>query len=105
MVPTLNDVQFDIRKQILRDYPGRDKQSLEHMMVCGLTEEAGEVAGIYKRKIRRFDRDQDRITDDELKKELGDVLWYLVGLCFACGFTLEEVYYLNKKKLEDRYGR
>lgn len=105
MVPTLNDVQFDIRSQILRDYPDKDQQSLEYMMVLGLTEEAGEVAGIYKRKIRHFDRDLDRITDDELKKELGDVLWYLTGLCFVRGFTLEEVYDLNKKKLEGRYGR
>lgn len=105
MVPTLNDVQQDIRYQILRDYPTRDQQSLAHMMVFGLTEEAGEVAGIFKRRVRQFEKDIPRATDEELQKELGDVLWYLIGLCFACGFTLEEVYALNKKKLEERYGR
>ena len=68
----------------------------------GLVGEAGEVA----EKIKKIIRDKDGIYDDfskkEIKKELGDVLWYLSNLSFELGFTLEDVADTNLRKLEER---
>jgi NTP pyrophosphatase (non-canonical NTP hydrolase) len=38
-----------------------------------------------------------------MKKELGDVLWYLSALCTKFGFTMEEVMQTNVDKLKARF--
>lgn len=43
--------------------------------------------------------------NDELKKEAGDMLWQLSGLCKAMGWTLEEVAQGNLDKLASRKER
>jgi NTP pyrophosphatase (non-canonical NTP hydrolase) len=43
------------------------------------------------------------LNTDELGKELGDLLWYLVLLCETTGLTLEEVMEANVAKLRRRY--
>jgi NTP pyrophosphatase (non-canonical NTP hydrolase) len=65
----------------------------------GLTGESGEVADIIK-KVVGHGHDLDR---EELKKELGDVLWYIASLSTELGFSLEEVAERNIDKLEKRY--
>lgn len=71
----------------------------------GLVNEAGEVAG----KIKKIFRDREgQITDhdvQELKGELGDVLWYLTQICTNLGLTLEEVAEANLDKLFSRQRR
>lgn len=42
---------------------------------------------------------------DELKKEAGDVLWQLSGLCSVLGWTLEDVAEMNLDKLSSRKDR
>ena len=50
--------------------------------------------------------DFDVLTfDDELKKEAGDILWQLVGLCMVMGWTLEDVGQGNLDKLASRKAR
>jgi len=74
-----------------------------------LSDEAGEVAG----KIKKFIRDQHKFTpadlDDEdravLKKEIGDVLWYLAVLSQEVGLSFEEVAEGNLEKLQSRSER
>ena len=71
----------------------------------GLLNEAGEVAG----KIKKIFRDHEgKISEDDrqsLKKELGDVLWYLTQICTELGLSLEEVAEANLVKLFDRMDR
>lgn len=43
--------------------------------------------------------------DDELKKEAGDILWQLSGLCDVMGWSLEEVAQQNLDKLASRKQR
>ena len=71
----------------------------------GLVNEAGEVAG----KIKKIFRDKKgQITEEDrqsLKKELGDVLWYLTQICTELDLTLEEVAEANITKLFSRLER
>lgn len=47
--------------------------------------------------------DFDILTfDEELKKEAGDILWQLSGLCRVMGWSLEDVAQMNLDKLAAR---
>jgi len=73
--------------------------------VLGLCGEAGEVA----EKVKKVLRDNDGVFSDakkiEIKKELGDVAWYLANIASDLGFTLDEVFQLNLDKLVSRKER
>ena len=71
----------------------------------GLTGEAGEVAEKIKKAIRDKNGLIDKNTRRELKKELGDVLWYLANLATEVGLSLEEIARTNLKKLASRKKR
>jgi NTP pyrophosphatase (non-canonical NTP hydrolase) len=72
----------------------------------GLAGEAGEVADQVKRVVRGED---DGIMTDErkqtLKKELGDVLWYLAAMATELGFSFDDVAQANLEKLYSRMDR
>ncbi|MBR3467944.1 MAG: hypothetical protein IKH15_12095 [Bacteroidales bacterium] len=42
---------------------------------------------------------------EELRKEAGDILWQLSGLCTVMGWNLEEVAQQNLEKLASRKAR
>lgn len=71
----------------------------------GLVGEAGEVA----EKVKKVLRDNKGIMDDErkdqIRKELGDVLWYVSQLATELGFGLEGVAQENLDKLRSRMER
>lgn len=65
----------------------------------GLSAEAGEVADL----IKKFRFHGHKISKDEIKKELGDVLWYLSQVARVAGITLDEIAVENIDKLKMRY--
>lgn len=71
----------------------------------GLAGESGEVL----EKIKKIFRNDDGVITDEcrlsIKKELGDVLWYLAMLAHEFDFSFEDVAQLNLKKLASRLER
>lgn len=71
----------------------------------GLVGEAGEVA----EKIKKVLRDQNSLMTDgarlEIKKELGDVLWYLSQLSAELGFEFDDIASTNVDKLLSRLDR
>lgn len=71
----------------------------------GLAGEAGEVAENIKKILRDKGGQADEASKEEIKKELGDVLWYAAQLATELGLSLEEVAELNLKKLLDRMER
>lgn len=71
--------------------------------VLGLVGEAGEIANKVK-KISRDDLDPDSLKQD-IKAELGDVLWYLAAVATEFDIDLDEVGRSNLVKLADRKAR
>lgn len=71
----------------------------------GLVGEAGEVAEKVKKLFRNDGGVLTDIHREEIKKELGDVLWYMAALSHELGFTLDEVAEANIKKLRSRMER
>lgn len=65
----------------------------------GLSGEAGEVTELIKKHVGHG-HDLNR---EHMKKELGDVLWYVAECAALAGFTLEEVAQANIDKLSARY--
>ena len=96
-------------------------------MMLNLVGEVGEFAGKVAKMIRKDcvaighheETDQTEQNElfptccfdkwneigDELKKEAGDILWQLSGLCKVLGWSLEEVAQGNLDKLASRQQR
>ena len=85
-----------VEKKILTE--GQDRL-VENTL--GLVGEAGEVA----EKIKKLIRDSNRFKNEEIMKELGDVVFYVTALANIYGKGLQEVLELNIAKLDDRQKR
>ena len=66
----------------------------------GLAGEAGEVVDTIKKMLFHT---ADKDYTEALKKELGDVFYYLIKVTKLAGFTVEEVLEMNKEKLASRH--
>lgn len=69
--------------------------------ILGLVGEAGEVA----EKIKKLIRDDTRFSDQDILKELGDVLFYTTALANLYGGSLKMVMKMNIDKLDGRQFR
>ena len=65
----------------------------------GLAGEAGEVADLLKKHLGHG----HPLDVDQLRTELGDVLWYIAALCTLYNITLDSVAAANIDKLRKRY--
>lgn len=65
----------------------------------GLAGEAGEVV----EHIKKFVGHGHELNREHVKKELGDVLWYLAAVASQCGLRLDDVAAANIAKLRARY--
>ena len=81
-------------------YPNKNNNFIYPTL--GLTGEAGEVA----EKIKKVLRDNNGVVDDlkrqEIKKELGDVLWYLSQIATELDLSLDDIATFNVEKLSSR---
>jgi NTP pyrophosphatase (non-canonical NTP hydrolase) len=84
----------------------RDKK-IPPVVYCalGLAGEAGEVANKIKKVYRDEDGEFSLEKEEELAKELGDVLWYVAALANELGFSLAWVAEENLNKLKSRQER
>ena len=68
----------------------------------GLTAEAGEFTEVVKKIILQGKPyNEDNIY--HMKRELGDICWYLAQACMALNTTFDEVIEMNVDKLQARY--
>ena len=83
-------------RTINRDLSDRDQLANAGM---GLAGEAGETADLIKKHLYHG----HKLDRDRLLKEVGDVLWYLAGVCEAVGLSLDDAAEGNIAKLIRRY--
>lgn len=84
-------------------YP--DKGANPIYPVLGLAEETGEVVGKVKKMIRDDGGELSPERRSAIKKELGDVLWYLAAASFEFGYYLDEIAEANLEKVHGRIER
>jgi len=68
----------------------------------GLTAEAGEFTEVVK-KIFFQGKTYSEDNVFHMKRELGDICWYLAQACMALDTTFDEVLQMNYEKLSARY--
>ena len=68
----------------------------------GLCAESGEFTEVVKKIIFQCKPyDEDNVF--HMKRELGDICWYLAQACMALDTTFDEVLEMNVEKLKARY--
>lgn len=65
----------------------------------GLFGEAGELNDLVKKWIFH----KKPLDREHMKKEIGDVCWYIADICHSMGFDLGEIFQMNIDKLKARY--
>lgn len=70
-------------------------------LLLGLSGEVGELHSLFAKNVR----DKGTIEWTAVKKELGDVLWFVSGIAEFLGMSLDDVAQTNLDKLESRKQR
>lgn len=96
-----NEYQQKARQTAI--YPNKDNNFIYPTL--GLVGEAGEVAEKIKKVIRDNNGIITQEKKEEIKKELGDVLWYIANLAHELNIDLEDVAEGNIEKLFSRMER
>ena len=65
----------------------------------GMAGEAGEVEDMIKKWIFH----EKELDEEHLKKECGDIMWYIAMMCHAFRWDLDEIMQMNIDKLKARY--
>ena len=68
----------------------------------GLTAESGEFTEVVK-KILLQGKPYNEDNVFHMKRELGDICWYLAQACMALDTTFDEIIEMNVDKLQARY--
>ncbi|MFB9659145.1 nucleoside triphosphate pyrophosphohydrolase family protein [Glycomyces mayteni] len=95
----------EYQKAALLTAATKDKPHEVFHLLLGLVGETGEIAEKAKKIVRDEGGDFSRWDPEDLKKELGDALWYLAVLADFFDLSLGEVAEHNIAKLADRQRR
>ena len=79
--------------------PTLNKKEILVNGVMGLNGESGEVIDIVKKHMFQG----HELDKEKIKKELGDVMWYVAEVCEALDLSLDEVMEGNIEKLRKRF--
>ena len=69
---------------------------------CGITAEGGEFTEIVK-KIAFQGKPYNEDNIHHMKRELGDIMWYIAQACIALDISFEDIAQINFEKLTARY--
>lgn len=92
---TANEYQKLAARTISDDLVGIQK---EYHALHGMVGEIGELHSIYQKGYQGHD-----VEEEHIKKELGDLLWFIAEYCTVYGWELEDVMQMNIDKLKARY--
>ena len=91
----MNEYQALAARTINKDlYP----EQVSFHALHGMVGEIGEIHSLYQKSYQGH-----VIEQDHLKKEVGDLLWFIAEYCTAMGWRLEDVAQANIDKLRARY--
>ena len=96
--------EYQKRAHETADYLGMENGDFRYP-VMGLAEEAGEVSGKFAKAVRDANGIIDGDRREEIKKELGDVCWFVAEISTLLSLDLEEVMQGNLDKLASRAER
>jgi NTP pyrophosphatase (non-canonical NTP hydrolase) len=88
------------KKAISTAKPWDDQNMRLAYYTLGLTGEAGECADAIKKHLSG----SKQIDPDAIKRELGDVLWYINALSTYFNFDLDDIAQTNIAKIKARHG-
>ena len=79
-------------------------EDIPHLLTAalGLTAESGEFTEVVK-KILLQGKPYNEDNVFHMKRELGDICWYLAQACMALDTTFDEIIEMNVDKLKARY--
>jgi NTP pyrophosphatase (non-canonical NTP hydrolase) len=88
----------------LTDLESNDDADVPRLMTAafGISAESGEFTEVIK-KIFLQGKPYNDDNVFHLKRELGDICWYIAQACMALDTTFEEVLQMNYEKLSARY--
>lgn len=66
----------------------------------GLSAEVGEIHSIYQKSYQGHE-----VDENDLKAELGDLLWFCAEYCTARGWDMEQIANMNIEKLRKRFPK
>lgn len=95
----------DYQQAALRTAAPRDKPNELFHLLLGLVGETGEIAEKAKKIVRDRNSDFSQWDTEDLKKELGDTLWYVAVIANYFDVSLDEIAQLNIAKVADRQQR
>ncbi len=75
-----------------------DVHCQEFHALHGMVGEIGELHSIYQKNYQGH-----LFNEEHMKKEVGDLLWFVAEYCTTQGWELEEVMQLNIDKLKARF--
>lgn len=94
------DYEAEARGTAVYPEAGTGSNAALAYVTLGLAGEAGELANKVKKILRGDPRSWD--VRDDLKAELGDVIWYAAAMARELGVSLDDVARTNLRKLEAR---
>lgn len=91
----------------LQEYQNAAARTINKELMCyeieshalhGMVSEIGELHGLYQKVYQGHEA-----APVHLKKELGDLLWFIAEYCTSMDWDLDEIAQLNIDKLKARY--
>jgi len=78
-------------------------EELKSIMVplLGLAGESGSLLAEYKKRLR--DGESYIVFKEQVREELGDLLWYIANLATKADLSLDEIAQFNIRKIRDRW--
>jgi NTP pyrophosphatase (non-canonical NTP hydrolase) len=73
----------------------------DYYLLTGIQGEVGELSSLFAKAYR----DEKELPVENIKKELGDILWFVASMAYYWGWTLGDVAQTNLDKLESRKQR
>ena len=75
-----------------------DEEAMRNHALHGMVGEIGEIHSIFQKVYQGHE-----IDEEHLKKELGDLLWFIAEFCTSYMWDINDIMKLNIAKLTDRY--